>query len=410
MKNSRIDVKKIIIANIVPIVFLAISAVGIMYSGVSGAIIMSDVVSRFARNGFFVLSLLFPVLAGMGLNFGIVVGAMAAQIAIFIVSAMNITGMAGIMAAMVITLPFALLFGWLSALVSNSTKGQEMLSSMFVGYFAHGVYLIVFLFILGGVIKIDAPDLMIPGTNVGVRNTIDLTGIKYAFDDLLKVDIFTFCFICAAFAAICAAYIYIKEKRLSKGVLAAAVVLAAVGAAGMVLPGLLMYKRVVKVPVVTYALIALLCLFINFFFKTKLGQDMRAVGQNMEIAEVSGINVNKTRTIAQILSVVLAGWGQIIFLQNLGNLATYNAHQNVGMFASAALLIGGASVQKATVTQALVGTLLFHLLFNVSPMAGKNIFGSAVIGEYFRVFIAYGIIALAIALHAWKQAMGKKEN
>lgn len=410
MKNSRIDIKKIIVANIVPIVFLAISAVGIMYSGVSGAIIMSDVVSRFARNGFFVLSLLFPVLAGMGLNFGIVVGAMAAQIAIFIVSAMNITGMAGIMAAMVITLPFALLFGWLSALVSNSTKGQEMLSSMFVGYFAHGVYLIVFLFILGGVIKIDAPDLMIPGTNVGVRNTIDLTGIKYAIDDLLKVDIFTFCFICAAFAAVCAAYIYIKEKRLSKGVLAAAVVLAAVGAAGMVLPGLLMYKRVVKVPVVTYALIALLCLFINFFFKTKLGQDMRAVGQNMEIAEVSGINVNKTRTIAQILSVVLAGWGQIIFLQNLGNLATYNAHQNVGMFASAALLIGGASVQKATVTQALVGTLLFHLLFNVSPMAGKNIFGSAVIGEYFRVFIAYGIIALAIALHAWKQAMGKKEN
>lgn len=410
MKNSRIDVKKIIIANIVPIVFLAISAVGIMYSGVSGAIIMSDVVSRFARNGFFVLSLLFPVLAGMGLNFGIVVGAMAAQIAIFIVSAMNITGMAGIVVAMVITLPFALLFGWLSALVSNSTKGQEMLSSMFVGYFAHGVYLIVFLFILGGVIKIDAPDLMIPGTNVGVRNTIDLTGIKYAIDDLLKVDIFTFCFICAAFAAVCAAYIYIKEKRLSKGVLAAAVVLAAVGAAGMVLPGLLMYKRVVKVPVVTYALIALLCLFINFFFKTKLGQDMMAVGQNMEIAEVSGINVNKTRTIAQILSVVLAGWGQIIFLQNLGNLATYNAHQNVGMFASAALLIGGASVQKATVTQALVGTLLFHLLFNVSPMAGKNIFGSAVIGEYFRVFIAYGIIALAIALHAWKQAMGKKEN
>lgn len=410
MKNSRIDIKKIIVANIVPIVFLAISAIGIMYSGVSGAIIMSDVVSRFARNGFFVLSLLFPVLAGMGLNFGIVVGAMAAQIAIFIVSAMNITGMAGIMAAMVITLPFALLFGWLSALISNSTKGQEMLSSMFVGYFAHGVYLVIFLFILGGVIKIDAPNLMIPGTNVGVRNTIDLTGIKYAIDDLFKVDIFTFCFICAALAAVCAAYIYIKEKRLSKGVLAAAVVLAAVGAAGMVLPGLLMYKRVVKVPVVTYALIALLCLFINFFFKTKLGQDMRAVGQNMEIAEVSGINVNKTRTIAQILSVVLAGWGQIIFLQNLGNLATYNAHQNVGMFASAALLIGGASVQKATVTQALVGTLLFHLLFNVSPMAGKNIFGSAVIGEYFRVFIAYGIIALAIALHAWKQAMGKKEN
>ena len=86
MKENKIDIKKIIIANIVPIVFLGISAVGVAYSGVNGAIIMSDVISRFARNGFFVLSLLFPVLAGMGLNFGIVVGAMAAQIGILIIS------------------------------------------------------------------------------------------------------------------------------------------------------------------------------------------------------------------------------------------------------------------------------------------------------------------------------------
>ena len=410
MKENKIDIKKIIIANIVPIVFLGISAVGVAYSGVNGAIIMSDVVSRFARNGFFVLSLLFPVLAGMGLNFGIVVGAMAAQIGILIISIFDITGIAGILVAMAITLPFAILFGWLSALVSNSTKGQEMLSSMFVGFFAHGIYLFVFLFMLGGIIKIDAPEIMIPGTNVGVRNTIDLTGVKYSLDNLIKVDMFTFCFMLAGVAAVCAVYIYIKRKTVSKAAVAALVVCAALGVAGNILPALVMYKRVVKIPVVTYALIGLLCLFINFFFKTKLGQDMRAVGQNMEIAEVSGINVNKTRTIAQVLSVVLAGWGQIIFLQNLGNLSTYSAHQNVGMFASAALLIGGASVKKATVAQALLGTFLFHLLFNVSPMAGKNIFGSAVIGEYFRVFIAYGIIALAIALHAWKQAMGKKNS
>ena len=94
----------------------------------------------------------------------------------------------------------------------------------------------------------------------------------------------------------------------------------------------------------------------------------------------------------------------------MGTLATHTAHQNVGMFASAALLIGGASVSKATIPQAILGTVLFHLLFNVSPMAGKNIFGSAVIGEYFRVFIAYGVIALAIALHAWKQASEKAKK
>ncbi|MEG1783091.1 MAG: ABC transporter permease, partial [Oscillospiraceae bacterium] len=191
-KINKSTAKEIIAANIIPIVFLGISAIGVAYSGVNGSIIMSDVVSRFARNGILVLSLLFPILAGMGLNFGIVVGAMAAQIAMFIVSVLNITGIMGVIAAALITVPFAVFFGWLSALLMNKTKGQEMITSMFIGYFAHGLYMIVFLFILGGVIKIDAPNIMMPRTGVGVRNTIDLAGIKYAIDNLIKTDIFTF--------------------------------------------------------------------------------------------------------------------------------------------------------------------------------------------------------------------------
>jgi simple sugar transport system permease protein len=42
-------------------------------------------------------------------------------------------------------------------------------------------------------------------------------------------------------------------------------------------------------------------------------------------------------------------------------------------------------------------------MFLVSPMAGKNLMGSAMIGEYFRVFVSYGVIALALALYAWKR-------
>lgn len=409
MKKQKFDFKSFFVENSVPIVFLIISAIGIKYSGVNGAIIMSDVVSRFARNGFFVISLLFPVLAGMGLNFGIVVGAMAGQIGLFVVTVMGITGIRGVLVASLIALPFAILFGWLSALLSNKTKGQEMLSSMFVGYFAHGLYLLLFLFILGGVIKIDAPTIMMPN-GVGVRNTLDLSGIKYAIDNIFKVDIFTFIIMLSVLALIITAVSYFKNKKLNIKALALGIILMIVGIAGYTMPMFLMYKRVVKIPVVTYALIVLLCGFVTFFFKTKLGQDMKAVGQNMEIAEVSGINVNKVRIIATVISVVLAAWGQIIFCQNMGTLATHTAHQNVGMFASAALLIGGASVSKATIPQAILGTVLFHLLFNVSPMAGKNIFGSAVIGEYFRVFIAYGVIALAIALHAWKQASEKTKK
>ncbi|MGC9490194.1 MAG: hypothetical protein ACP5CD_03090 [Thermovirgaceae bacterium] len=105
---------------------------------------------------------------------------------------------------------------------------------------------------------------------------------------------------------------------------------------------------------------------------------------------------------AIILSTVLAGIGQVIFLQNLGNINTYGSHVQVGTFAVAAILIGGASVSKATIGQALLGTLLFHTLFIVSPLAGKNLIGDAMIGEYFRVFVTYGVIGLALALHAWQ--------
>ena len=130
---------------------------------------------------------------------------------------------------------------------------------------------------------------------------------------------------------------------------------------------------------------------------------MRAVGQDMHVASISGINVDRTRIISIIISTVLAAWGQILYLQNMGTLNTYNNHEQVGLFAVASLLIGGASVDKASWKEALLGTFLFHLLFIVSPLAGKNLMGNAQIGEYFRVFVAYGVIGLALVLHAWEK-------
>jgi len=156
------------------------------------------------------------------------------------------------------------------------------------------------------------------------------------------------------------------------------------------------------IPLVTFIIIALLCVFVVWFKKTKLGQDMRAVGQDMAVAEAAGIPVEKTRIVAIIISTVLACAGQIIFLQNMGNLATYNAHDQTGFFAVAAILVGGASVTHASIINVFVGVMLLHAMFVVSPLAGQNLFGSAMIGEYFRQFIGYGVIALSLVLYAWR--------
>jgi simple sugar transport system permease protein len=59
-------------------------------------------------------------------------------------------------------------------------------------------------------------------------------------------------------------------------------------------------------------------------------------------------------------------------------------------------------VNKATIHNVFIGVGLLHVLFVVSPGAGQKLFGQAMIGEYFRQFIGYGVIALSLVLYAWR--------
>jgi simple sugar transport system permease protein len=161
-------------------------------------------------------------------------------------------------------------------------------------------------------------------------------------------------------------------------------------------------NKVRDVPVVLMLVVAVLAVFIKWIMNTKLGQDFRSCGMNQNIAEANGINVNRTRVIATIISTVLAAWGMVIYLQNMGTLNTYTAHNNVGYFSVAAILVGGASVDKATIGQSITGCLLFHAMFILSPEIGKALFGQAALGEYFRTFMVYGVIGLSLGLYVWR--------
>ena len=78
--------------------------------------------------------------------------------------------------------------------------------------------------------------------------------------------------------------------------------------------------------------------------------------------------------------------------------------------AVAALLVGGASIDKATMGQVFSGTILFHILFFITPLAGKVLFNDPQLGEYFRVFLCYGIIAVSLILYAWKKVAADKRR
>lgn len=332
--------------NVVPIIVGAFIVLTIPISGLSGTYILQQILMRVSRDLFLILSLLFPIMAGMGLNFGMALGAMSGQIAIILVLNWGVPGVGGVFLAMAVATPMAILSGWLCGVILNKARGHEMITSMMLGYAMSGVYMLIGLFIMGTrLIPIHSPVLIL-STGVGIRNAVALKTMRLSLDNLIPLKI-----------------------------------------AG------------ISIPVATYLTIGLLCLFIWWFNRTKLGHDMRAVGQGRSVSEDSGIKVERTRVLAVIFSTVFACYGQIIYLQNMGTLSTYTAATQTSMFAIAALLIGGASVARASIPNALIGVILFHLMFLISPIAGKNLLGTAMIGEYFRVFISYAVVVLSLVLY-----------
>lgn len=339
----------------VPIIFITLVGFAIPLSGLSGEYFIRELTIRLSRNSFLILALLIPVMAGMGMNFGIVLGAMAGEIGLIFITDWRIIGLPGMLLAMLISTPIAVLLGYFGGIVLNRAKGREMVTGFMLAFFMNGIYQLVVLYGMGNIIPISNSSILLP-RGYGIRNAISLLGIRQVLDKLIPLEI--------------------------GGIL---------------------------IPVASILVIAILCVFIIWFRKTKLGQEIRTVGQDNDVARTLGIDVGRTRILSIVISTVLACYGQIIFLQNIGTMNTYNSHTQVGVFAVAALLVGGASVAKANIPNVFIGVILFHTMFVVSPRAGKELIGQAQLGEYFRVFVSYGVIAFSLALYTWKKRI-EKEN
>ncbi len=358
-KMKKLNAKEFLINNTVPLMFVVLCAICIPLSGQPISSLARDIVTRIVRNSFLVLSLLIPIMAGMGLNFGMTLGAMAGQIGLIFVTDWSIVGIPGLLLAAIISVPISIMLGWICGHMLNKAKGREMVTSYIISFFMNGIYQLIVLYAMGSLIPMRSSSLILP-RGYGVRNTVNLAGAKGSIGLRKSLDNFL--------------SIQIGQ---------------------------------VQIPILTILIIVLLCFFILWFKKTKLGQDMRAVGQDMEVAREAGINVERTRILSIVISTVLAGFGMIIYLSNMGTLNTYNSHSQIGMFSIAALLVGGASVTKANIRNVFLGIILFHTMFIVSPYAGKNLIGQAQLGEYFRVFVSYGVITLALVLY---EVRARREN
>nr|HPG86804.1 ABC transporter permease [Spirochaetales bacterium] len=264
--TKRFDFKRFVADNVVVVIFLVLTAIATPISGLSANYIIQDIITRIGRNSFLVFSLLLPVMAGMGLNFGMVLGAMAGEIGLIFAVDWGISGVWGLGFASLVGLPIAVALGWLCGSILNRAKGREMATGYIIGFFMDGVYQFAVLYLMGSLIPMRSLAITL-SRGYGIRNTLNLDSVRQSLDNLAMVKVFGF-----------------------------------------------------NVPVATYLVVAALCVFIVWFRKTKLGQDMRAIGQDQGVSNASGIPVEKTRIIAIVVSTVLAMVGQIIFLQNMGNM------------------------------------------------------------------------------------------
>ncbi|WP_311491553.1 ABC transporter permease subunit [uncultured Anaerococcus sp.] len=349
--------------HLVPVMFMVICLVGYILSGAQLGFITSELANRLVRNTFLVLSLIIPIIAGMGINFGIPLGAMAAQVGLIFSQDLGFTGLLGIAVAAVIAFPIAIVLGLFSGNVLNRAKGREMITSMMLSFFMLGVYMLVIMFFTGTIIPIRDKSMLL-SSGVGIKNSITLTTAG-ALDNALKYRI----------------QIPLGNDQIK-----------------------------FDVPVLTIFIIGILCVFITYFKKTKLGQNMRAVGLDQDVANNSGLNADKIRVKSIVYSTVLAAFGQLIYLQNIGTLATYAGLDQAALYAAAALLVGGASILKASIVNAIIGTALFHLMFIIMPLAGKEVTGDAMVGEFLRTFISYAIVTISLILHEYNRKKEIKEN
>jgi len=468
-KSMGEKLRAFLLDNIVMLVFFAFIVFGFAVSDTfTPSSFTNDIVSRFFRNGVLVLSLIIPVMAGLGLNFGIVVGALAGMLSIIFVRYHYtlFPGIGGLLLAFLIATPIAILFGFLTGKLYNKTRGQEMIASLIVSFFAEGLYMIIVLFVIGGLIPVAWGHRMINPVAEGVRPMgvrasfemglpaeemtgrgagNDLPGMARALNNLWRVE-FVYALLAVAIAVflfLVIRRIYMKRNPASgirepfwafcvKVAICGAVVIFAFYSSAQIyywynvlqntpdvarldlLPGISNFavemSNIDRVPVVTGLVIGAVGLFIVYFSKTKLGQDCRSVGQSQQIANVSGINIDRTRIVATIISTVLAAWGMIIFLQDMGHVNTYAAHRNIGFFSVAAILVGGATAAKASVKNAMLGLLLFHAMFIVSPAVGLFIFDDGNAGEYMRTFMVYGVIGVSLGLYVWKANKAAKDK
>ena len=299
---------------------------------------ISNIINRFSWNGILVLAMVPMVHSGCGLNFGLPLGIISGLLGATISIEMGFTGGMSFVVAILVATPFALVFGSLYGWLLNKIKGGEMMIATYVGFSSVSLMCMMWL-----VLPYHSPNMVWGLAGKGLRTTISLEGY---FDQALA-----------------------SIARINIGN--------------------------VSIPTGTLIFFAILAFAIWAFLHTKTGTAMTAVGSNPTFAKAAGINVDKIRMLSVVMSTWLAAVGILVYEQGFGFIQLYMAPFYMALPAVSAILIGGASVNKASIMNVIVGTILFQGIVTMTPTVMNNMIHMDM-SEVIRIIASMGMILFAL--------------
>ena len=318
--------------------FLLLMFIIAPFTGVNFWSQVTNVINRFGWNAVLVLAMVPMVHSGCGLNFGLPVGIIAGLLGATLSIELGFTGPVSFIMAILISTPFAILFGVLYGWLLNKIKGGEMMIATYVGFSVVSFFCMMWL-----VLPYKKPDMAWGFEGTGLRTTFPID--KY-------------------YGGVLSNFLKIQIGRL-------------------------------VIPTGAILFFAALALLIWAFLHTKTGTAMTAVGSNPTFARAAGINVDKIRMLSVVMSTWLGAIGILVYEQGFGFVQLYNAPFNMALPAVSAILIGGATANKASITNVVIGTILFQGIVTMTPTVMNGLINLD-ISEVLRMVVSNGMILYAL--------------
>ncbi|MBP8691618.1 MAG: ABC transporter permease [Sedimentibacter sp.] len=319
--------------------------------GISVITLLSDTIKRAGMNGILVLAMVPSIQSGTGPNFALPVGIVCGLFALVCAIEFGFTGWSWLLVSIAFAIVLAALVGYFYGRLLNAVKGSEMTIATYTGFSIVAAMCLAWL-----MIPFKSPNM---GWFIGkgLRETIQLDAIGGAqiLSNFLRFSLFA-------------------EEGL----------IVVNSDTGIIIPtGMLL-------------LFLICCVIVWLYFRSKSGIAISAGGINPKFAQSSGINIDRCRIKANVLSTILAAIGIIVYSQGYGYAQLYSAPLMMAFAAVAAVLIGGASAQRAKVSHVIIGVLIYQGLFTTALPVANQMFEGTDLSEILRMIIQNGIILYAL--------------